>query len=231
MQVIAVVVFIILGTVIAAGGLGKPAIGFTNWNIPPGPIVNGIIGIFGVYTTAFFSYGGTELVGVTAGEAENPRKSVPRAINGTFWRISLFYVLSILILGLLIPHNDPRLSLLSNSKDGSLTPFTLAFENAGIESAAHFMNAVILIAALSAGNSSLYATSRTMMALAEEGKAPAIFSYTTSWGVPMASLLLSTAFGFISFLGSSIGSNVVFFWLTNIAGMSSKSSSFGELIY
>lgn len=220
-QVLAVVLFIILGAVIVAGGFGNPVIGFSNWSIPPGPIANGAFGIFTVYTTAFFTYGGTELVGITAGEAQDPCRSVPRAINGTFWRITIFYVLSIFILGLIVPYNDPRLSLLSGSKDGSLTPFTLAFETGGFSSAAHVMNAVILIAALSAGNSCLYATSRTMMAMAEEGKAPRIFSYTTSWGVPLASLLLSTGFGLISFLATSFGSDVVFTWLANITGMSS----------
>ena len=210
-----------MGTLIVAGALGQPAIGFQNWNIPPGPINNGLLGVFSVYTTAFFSYGGTELVGITAGEALNPRKSVPKAINGTFWRITIFYVLSLFIVGLLVPYNDPQLSLLSSSKDGSLTPFTLALEKSGIMGAAHVMNAVILIAALSAANSSLYATSRTMMAMADEGKAPKIFARTTSWGVPIYSLALSVAFGLISFLGSSFGSNVIFVWLTNLTGMAS----------
>jgi lysine-specific permease len=207
--------------VIISGGGSVPAYGFKNWNIPPGPIVNGFYGIITVYSTAFFAYGGTELIGITAGEAENPRQSVPKAINGTFWRITIFYVLSIFILGLMIPHNDPQLSLLNESHDGSLTPFTLAFEKAGISYMAHVMNAVILIAAISAANSCLYATSRTMSALASENKAPQIFSYTTSWGVPLNSLLLSTSFGLLSFLGASFGSNIVFVWLTNITGISS----------
>ena len=162
-------------------------------------------------------------MGITAGEAKNPRKSVPKAINGTFWRITIFYALAIFVLGLLIPYTDPRLNLLQDSSDGSQTAFTLAFESFGIDWAAHIMNAVILIAALSAGNSSLYATSRTMMALAEEGKAPKFLGYKTKMGVPIWSVLLSSSLGLISFLGSipDVGVSVVFFWLTNVTGMSS----------
>ena len=129
-KVVAVVVFILLGLSIAFAGIhGNPPIGFQNWMIPGAPFVNGILGVFQVYTAAFFSYGGTELVGITAGDAENPRQTVPKAINGTFWRITIFYALSIFVLGLLIPYNDPALPNAANGSDGSMTPFTLVFES------------------------------------------------------------------------------------------------------
>ncbi|KAG0920655.1 hypothetical protein G6F32_015491 [Rhizopus arrhizus] len=101
-----------------------------------------------------YSFQGTELVGVAAGESENPRRNGPRAINNVFWRILLFYVLAILIIGLLVPYTDPQL-LRNEVEDIAVSPFTLVFQHAGLLSAATVMNAVILTSVLSAGNSGM----------------------------------------------------------------------------
>ena len=104
---------------------------------------------------------GTELIGIAAGESENPEKNIPRAVRQVFWRILLFYVFAILIISLIIPYTDPSL-LRNDVKDISVSPFTLVFQHAGLLSAAAVMNAVILTAVLSAGNSGMYASTRML---------------------------------------------------------------------
>ncbi|RKO92466.1 amino acid permease/ SLC12A domain-containing protein, partial [Blyttiomyces helicus] len=229
-KVIAVIIFIILGVLIDAGATGNPTIGFSNYNTAGGalrgsqilphfaPFANGFSGIFQVFTIAFFSYGGTELVGITAGEAADPRKSVPKAINGTFWRISIFYTGAIFIIGLLLPSQSPE--LVNPDGTAASSPFTLSLKLAGINAGANVINAVILVAVVSAANSSMYAASRTLMALALEGKAPSIFGRTTKNGVPLNALIVSTFVGSLAFLGTPWGNGVVFFWLTNLISCS-----------
>jgi lysine-specific permease len=108
--------------------------------------------MIGVAMIVGFSFQGTELIGIAAGESENPEKNIPRAVRQVFWRILLFYVFAILIISLIIPYTDPSL-LRNDVKDISVSPFTLVFQHAGLLSAAAIMNAVILTAVLSAGNS------------------------------------------------------------------------------
>ncbi|RKO89982.1 amino acid permease/ SLC12A domain-containing protein [Blyttiomyces helicus] len=212
-KVIAVVFFIIMGILIDAGALGNPKIGFDNWSGPGTPFANGATGVFKVFTNSIFAYGGTELVGITAGEAANPRKSVPKAIKGTFWRIAIFYTGAIFIVGLVLNDKDPDIAT-GGTADKS--PFTLALKVAGLNWGAHLINAVILVAVMSAANSSMYAASRTLMALALEGKAPAIFARTTKQGIPLNALILSVGVGSICFFGVPWGAGVVFNWLMNI---------------
>ncbi len=104
---------------------------------------------------------GTELIGIAAGESEDPAKNIPRAVRQVFWRILLFYVFAILIISLIIPYTDPSL-LRNDVKDISVSPFTPVFQHAGLLSAAAVMNAVILTAVLSAGNSGMYASTRML---------------------------------------------------------------------
>jgi amino acid permease len=100
------------------------------------------VGTVSVLLSAGFSFQGTEIVGITAGEAKNPTKTVPRAIRNTFWRIIVFYVVTIFLLGMCIPYNDEGLS---NSDGGAGTAsFTLVFQAAGISVGAHIINAIVL---------------------------------------------------------------------------------------
>ncbi|KAI9206452.1 amino acid permease/ SLC12A domain-containing protein [Polychytrium aggregatum] len=219
-KIVTVCIFIIVGIVLNAGGIpGQAAVGFSYWAIDGAPFKDGFSGIFNVFLLAFFSFGGTELVGITAGESKNPSKAIPRAIRGTFWRILLFYILAIFVIGINIRNDDPSLLNSSNNNDITVSPFTLVFQRTGASAAAHIMNAVICTAVLSASNSALYASSRTLYALAKEGKAPRIFAHTSRSGVPAASVLLTAAFGAISFLGTLWGNGVVFTWLINITGV------------
>ncbi|KAJ3039487.1 hypothetical protein HDV00_012167 [Rhizophlyctis rosea] len=220
-KVAAIIVFVLVGVAIDLGWIGGlPPFGFDLWSIPGAPFKNGAVGIFDVFVVAFFSFGGTELVGITAGEVKNPRENVPKAINQTIWRILLFFISTILIIGLLIRNDDPSLLNSAATDDITIAPFTLVFKRAGLRSAAHLMNGVILSAVLSAGNSAMYAASRTLMALGKEGRAPAWLGRVDGRGVPIASLGVTAGVGCLAFLGSLFGDGVVFTWLLRLTGIS-----------
>jgi len=220
-KVLTVVIFIVVGILVDAGAVGGDKIGFRNWQIEGSPLPNGFGGILGVFLVAGFSFQGTELIGIAAGESENPRKNVPRAIKQVFWRILLFYVCAIFIIGLVLPYNDPN--LLGNGDVDkvaiAISPFTLVLQKA-FKPASHVMNAVILITVLSAGNSGMYASTRTLFMLARDGKAPAIFGRVNSRGIPMQALAFTTLISALSFCASLFGSGEVYNWLLNISSIS-----------
>ncbi|MGL4605197.1 MAG: amino acid permease, partial [Iodobacter sp.] len=139
-------------------------------------------------------------------------------IKQVFWRILLFYVFAILIIGLLIPYTDPNL-LKGDVSDIGVSPFTLVFKNAGIAFAASLMNTVILTAILSAGNSGMYASTRMLYSLATEGKAPKMFARLSANGVPRNALYATTVVGMLCFFASIFGDKTVYLWLLNTSGM------------
>ena len=216
-KVITIILFIIFGIFIAAGVIGGHTYGFDNWKTGE-TFHGGFVGCLSVFLAAGFSFQGTELVGVTAGESENPRKDVPKAITQTFWRILLFYIFSIFITGLIVPWNDPK--LLASGSDGSVSPFTIVFTNAGLAAASHIMNVIILITVLSAGNSGMYAASRTLYILAQENKAPKFLTKVSKNGVPVYALLATAIVGSLAFTTSLFGNGVVYMWLLSMAGVS-----------
>ncbi|WCE08337.1 amino acid permease [Pseudomonas sp. JBR1] len=217
-----------VATVVVFIGLGLAAIlGIFSGIEPPGlsvftqgeaPFVGGLQAMVGVAMIAGFSFQGTELIGIAAGESENPRKNVPIAIRQVFWRILMFYVLAIFVIGMLIPYTDPRL-LQNDATDVSVSPFTLLFERAGLAFAASLMNAVILSAVLSAGTSGMYASTRMLHSLAEQGKAPRLFARVSRNGVPRNALLATTAVGALCFFTSLVGDKALYGWLLNTSGM------------
>ncbi|GAB7328875.1 hypothetical protein MBLNU13_g00746t1 [Cladosporium sp. NU13] len=222
-KVIAVIGFIILGIIIDCGGVptdNRGYLGARTW-YEPGAFNNGFKGLCSVFITAAFSFSGTELVGLAAAETRNPRIELPKAIKQVFWRILLFYMVSLTIAGLLVPYDDPRL-LGSSSTDANASPFVIAIRDASIAGLPSVMNAVILIAVLSVGNSSIYASSRTLAALAEQGQAPKSFGYIDRAGRPLVSILVSSAFGLLCFVVAA-GDNaqsVAFTWMLAISGLS-----------
>lgn len=174
--------------------------------------------MIGVAMIVGFSFQGTELIGIAAGESKDPAKNIPKAVRKVFWRILLFYIFAILIISLIIPYTDP--SLLRNEVgDISVSPFTLVFKNAGLLSAAAIMNAVILTAVLSAGNSGMYASTRMLFTLAREGKAPKCFGKLSKNGVPRNALYATTVVAGLCFLSSMYGNQTVYLWLLNTSGM------------
>lgn len=217
-KIATVLIFLVVGVLMIFGILGSERVGFENFRIGDGPFHGGFFAVLGVFMAAGYSFQGTELVGVAAGESENPRESVPRAIRQVFWRILLFYVCAIFVIALLIPYTHP--SLLASDVDSiNTSPFTLVFEKAGFAFAAAIMNAVILTSVLSAGNSGMYASTRVLWVLAKEGKAPKFLSKLNKRGVPINALIVTTIIGMLAFLASFFGDGVVYIWLLNASGM------------
>lgn len=118
--------------------------------------------------TASFAYSGTELTGLAAAEAEDPRKEIPRATKQVVWRILIFYVISLLLVGLIVPANSPLYS--SEGSTSRHSPFVIAIELAGIKVLPSIFNAVILISVMSVANSCTFASTRTIQALAANGQ-------------------------------------------------------------
>lgn len=218
-KVVTVVVFIAIGLLMIIGILqGGEGAGWHNWVIGEGPFVGGFASMIGVAMIVGFSFQGTELIGIAAGESQDPEKNIPKAMKQVFWRILLFYVLAIFVISLIIPYTDPNL-LRNDETDISVSPFTLVFQNAGLLSAAALMNAVILTSVLSAGNSGLYASTRMLYALSKEGKAPQFFSRLSKNGVPTFALIATTVVAMLCFLTSMFENRQVYLWLLNLSGM------------
>jgi lysine-specific permease len=216
-KVVAIIVFIIIGLLTILGIFGGDMIGFENFTKGEAPFKGGFLSIISIFLIAGFSFQGTELVGIAAGESENPEKNVPNAIRQVFWRILLFYIGAILILGLLIPYTSP--SLLSGDLENiSVSPFTLVFERAGLAFAASVMNAVVLTSLLSAGNSGLYASTRMLWSMAKDNQAPKFLAKVNRRGIPMNALIITTLIGGLAFLTSVFGDHV-FTWLLNASGL------------
>ena len=216
-KVATVIVFIIVSFLMIFGILrGHDPVGFENLFVGDAPFNGGFLAIFGIFLAAGFSFQGTELLGITAGETDDPKKNIPKAVRSVFWRILLFYILAILAIGILIPYTDPRLL----SEDIAVSPFTLVFDKLGIAFAASVMNAIILTAMLSAGNSGLYAASRMLWQLAVDGKAPKVFAKLSKRGTPVYALLATIAVGCLAFLSSFFGDGLVYMWLLNASGLS-----------
>lgn len=218
MKVITVFVFLFVGTMLILG-IGGTSPGFENWTRGEAPFVGGFASIMAIFMVAGFSFQGTELIGVAAGESEDPEKNIPKAIHSIFWRFLLFYIGAFVVIGFLIPYDDPNL-LNSSVENVAISPFTLVLDRFGFAFAASFINAIILTAILSAGNSGLYASTRMLYAMAKEGDAPKVFTKLNSRGVPVPALLATAAFGVFAFLTSLIGEGTAYNWLINISGMS-----------
>lgn len=225
-KVITVIGFMIFAICIDAGAGQHGYLGFDTWKNPgafaPHLIENNdalakFVGFWAVLIQAAFSYQGTELVGIAAGETSNPRKTVPAAIKKTFYRILFFFVLTIFFLGLLVPYDNEN--LLNGTTDASSSPFVIAANLAGVKVLPGLINAVLLCVVLSAANSNVYSGSRILVGLAQEGSAPAFFARTTASGVPYYSVAFTAAFGLLGFLNESSNGGTVFNWLLNITAV------------
>lgn len=218
-KVLAVIGFIILGIVLVCGG--GPVGGYIGgryWH-DPGAFNNGFKGLCSVFVSAAFAFAGTELVGLAAAETANPRKTMPGAIKQVFWRITLFYIVSLILVGLLVAYNDPKLANSNNT--AKFSPFVIAIENAGISGLPSVINVVIMIAVLSVGNSSVFGSSRTLAALAAAGMAPKCFNYIDKKGRPLFGIILQALFGLICFISASGKEGEAFTWMLALSGMSS----------
>ncbi|KAF2863632.1 general amino-acid permease GAP1 [Piedraia hortae CBS 480.64] len=220
-KVLAVIGFIILGIVLNCGGGPRGGyIGAKYW-YNPGAFHNGFKGLCSVFVTAAFAFAGTELVGLAAAETADPRRSLPTAVKQVFWRITLFYIVSLIIVGMLVPYTNKQLLNGTSSADAKASPFVIAIENAGIKGLPSVFNVVIMIAVLSVGNSSIYGSSRTLAALADQGQAPKILGYIDRKGRPIVSIAVASALGFLAFFAGSKKKDDAFNWMLALSGLSS----------
>ena len=192
--------------------------GTAAWTDGAAPFVGGPEGILIVLLVAGYSFQGTELIGTAAGEAEHPETTIPRAIRTIFWRILLFYIGAIAVIGFLIPYTDPNL-LSSSESNVAVSPFTLVFSKAGILGAASIMNAIILTSVLSAGTSGLYASTRMLFALAENGQAPQFLKKLSRHQVPMNALVATTLVGLAGFITSLVGDGRAYEFLLTVSAL------------
>ena len=217
-KVATVIIFLIVGVLMIFGILGGDNVGFKNFYENGGPFIGGAKSIFMIFLIAGFSFQGTEMVGITAGESETPETSVPTAIKQVFWRILLFYILAIFIIGALIYYKDPNL-LRSSETNIAVSPFTLVFKQAGLAAAASIMNAVILTSVISSANSGVYASTRMLYAMAVEGKAPKLFARVNiNTGIPVPALLATVAVGLLTFVTSVFGPGI-YYYLVAASGL------------
>ncbi|MBJ9955127.1 MULTISPECIES: amino acid permease [unclassified Acinetobacter] len=185
-KVTAVISMIVFGLYLLLTAGSDSTASFSNLWQHGGFFPHGFSGLFYMLAFLMFAFGGIELIGMTAAEAENPEKSIPKAINQVIFRILVFYIASLAIIMSLIPWNQLDLGGLDKS------PFVMIFSQLGIEWAAHLLNFIILTAALSVYNSGMYANSRMLHGLAVQGNAPKIFSKVTQQGVPMPAVVFSS---------------------------------------
>lgn len=183
-KVVAILGMIAAGIGIILGiGSGEP-LGLSNLWAHGGFMPNGFSGLLLSLVMVMFSFGGVELIGITAGEAENPQVTIPKAINNVFWRVLIFYVGAISVMMAIYPWNEI-------GSQGS--PFVLIFDRIGIPAAASIINAVIITAALSAFNSGLFSTGRMLYNLAQQKSAPKMFGQLSLAGVPRNGILFSSS--------------------------------------
>ncbi|KAK7702973.1 hypothetical protein SLS57_011108 [Botryosphaeria dothidea] len=222
LKILLIIFLIILGLVINLGGIpGVDRIGFRYWK-HPGPFVEYVgsgswgkfLGYWAVMTNAVFSFAGVESVAMAAAETRNPRRAIPNACKRVFARVSIFYILAVLIVGMLVSSDDPRLS--DESGTAAQSPFVIAASSAGIKAIPSVVNAIVITSAWSSSNQALLAGTRVLYSLALKGQAPKVFLRTTSWGVPYVCVLLQTAFMFLAFMSLSNSALTVFYWFLNL---------------
>jgi len=226
-KVITIIGLIILGLVIDLGGAPThDRLGFRYWHNPgalvkfeeiPGSLGR-FAGVWSVLIGAAYAFLGTEILGMTAAETQNPTKNIPRAIRGVWVRILLFYILGVFILGLICPSNDPNLT--TDTGNAASSAWVVAIQRSGIKVLPHIANACFLTSAWSAGSSDLYTSSRALYGLAKTGQAPKIFTYTNAKGTPVYAVALCAALACLSYMAVSESSNTVFNWFSNMSAVS-----------
>ncbi|MEA3575154.1 amino acid permease [Peribacillus frigoritolerans] len=182
-KISAIVIFILLGAYVVIGAEPSSGIGVENYANDGGFMPFGFWGLWVAIFISLFSFLGTELIAVTAGEAKDPDIAVPKALKATVFRLATFYVLTIGIMLMIVPWQAAGIDK---------SPFVKVMEILNVPGASGIMNFIILTAALSAMNSQLYASTRMIFSLSEQHQAPALFQKVSRKGVPLRALLIST---------------------------------------
>jgi len=156
-----------------------------------------------------------ELVSIAASETKNPRRNIAKAVRRVFWRICIFYILGVLITGMLVPYDDP--ALLHGGGTAAESPYVIAIKRANIKVLPSIINVAVFTSALSASNTNVFSSSRILYGLSIRGQAPKIFSKTTGQGVPIVAVLTSCCFAFLSFMNISTSAATVFTWFVSLS--------------
>lgn len=212
-KVFAIIAFIVLGALAIVGVIpmadGSPAPGLGGLT-RDGLFPNGFGAVLTVMLTVNFAFSGTELIGVAAGETADPSRNIPRAIRTTLVRLTVFFIGSIVVMAALIPWQEAGVSA---------SPFVTVLDMIGVPHAGDLMNIVVVTAILSAANSGLFASTRMLWSLANEGTVPEIVAHTTMRGVPVVALTLSMLGGLLALLSSVVAADTVYLALVSISGL------------
>ncbi|SFD43654.1 amino acid/polyamine/organocation transporter, APC superfamily [Bacillus sp. 491mf] len=209
-KIVTIICMIIIGAGIILFGFGNGGVatGISNLWSHGGWFPNGFSGLLLSLQMVLFAYLGVELIGVTAGEAENPKKTLSKAIDNVFWRILIFYVGALFVMMAIYPWNEI-------GEKGS--PFVLTFEQIGIAKAAGIINFVVLTAALSSCNGGLFSTGRMLFTLAQQKQAPEKFGQLNKNGIPSKGILATAFVLLIGVVLNYVVPAKVFTWLTSIS--------------
>ncbi|KAL2784347.1 amino acid permease/ SLC12A domain-containing protein [Aspergillus keveii] len=176
------------------------------------------LGFLACLIQASFTIAGPDYVSMAAGESVDPRGNLPRAFNGMFYRLTAFFILGTLCVGILVPSNDQTMAdaFKTNAPGAAASPYVIAMDRLGIPVLPHIVNAMILLAAFSAGNSYVYCASRTLFGLALDGKAPRFFTKCTKAGVPIYCVAAVLLIALLAFLQVSNNASVVLNWFISL---------------
>ncbi|WP_395317933.1 amino acid permease [Fructilactobacillus frigidiflavus] len=212
-KVAAIIAFILLGSAAIFGIFSfhgtHQVIGFKHF-YEDGLFPNGFSGVFTTMLTVNFAFSGTELIGITAGETKDPATTIPKAIKTTLWRLILFFVGSMIVMSSLISYKQAGVTQ---------SPFVLIFSEMGIPFAADIMNFVVLTAIISAANSGLYASTRMLWSLSNEGIIPKIFRRTNRKEIPIYALIASMIGGLFALFSAVYAAGTVYLVLVSISGL------------
>ncbi|KAF9238127.1 general amino acid permease [Melanogaster broomeanus] len=221
---IMLVVGLIIGglTVSLGGGPDHEVIGFRYWR-DPGPMVSTLepgamgrfLGLLVAIAPAAFSVSGIELIAVTAAEAQQPRTNIIKAMKTVIFRLIVFYICSVIVVGMLVPSNDP--SLFQPGASAGQSPFVIAFTRAGIKVLPSIINAILITSAFSAANTYIFTSSRILYGLAVQNQAPKIFTTCTKSGMPWVAVIVAWLFSFLAFMTISTSSGTVFNWFLSLS--------------
>lgn len=209
-KIVTIVLMIIGGALMITLGIGNGGIatGISNLWSHGGFMPNGISGVIGALPIVMFAYLGVEMLGLTAGEARNPEKSLTKAVNSVFWRVLIFYIGALFVIMSIYPWDQI-------GTQGS--PFVMTFTRLGIPAAAGIINFVVLTAALSSCNSGLFSTARMLYNLAQQGQAPRMLGRVNDKGVPVYGVIVSVALLLVGVLLNYLAPQHVFVWLTSVS--------------
>lgn len=176
------------------------------------------LGFLACLIQASFTIAGPDYVSMAAGETINPRRELPRAYNGVFYRLTTFFVLGTLCIGILVPYDDPTLknAFEADLPGAAASPYVVAMDRLKVSVLPHIVNAMVLGAAFSAGNSYVYCASRSLYGLALDGKAPRVFTKCTKSGVPIYCVGIVLVIALLAFLQVSNSASIVLQWFVNL---------------